>query len=495
MKIIMHVGIALIISISLMASTVSTAQTDASKAPDAAGDKFEKFLSGCHTQYDEIDGRIDQAGVRDAGYYRIPGFPYLRTDRLMSSYRDALGDLNTLGVWMLQLRENDSIARDIELTNLGMPKYERAALLNDLRVCAVWMSYADLDDVATRQRLMDTAQVPDDYAEGMPKPDDHLTADVQLHHSAIKSLFAHPLNPRQRATLWRPAHEVDAKLLPKGFSGVARDELGRVGLLMNVWPELAAKYAPHLLMENSHANDVLGSPVLGPNGPTIDTTKAIVYYLPNYARIGGRTLVQLVYFVWFPKTGSSSAAPALDGLIWRVTLDEQGQPLLYDTINASGFDPLWFPTHPLKLKNPVGQEMALVPQASTPSLPFTLRLQSGTHVPMRLMAEKKGSDKHDVAAHRYELRPYEDLFTLNVPGGGTQSLFNTEGVIVGTEPADSARYFATGIKHAGALREWGRHPIALDSRVHFDDPFLIDSRFEVPAVEENQHGQASIATP
>src|SRR5581483_11457151 len=120
------------------------------QAPADPDTKFRAFLAQCRQQYADVDARIASAGVHDDEFFAVPGFPYVRTDRLMSAYRNEVsGDLNTRGTWMLQLRENDSIARDIELTNLGMPKFERADLLNTLRTCAVWLSFDELADPAT----------------------------------------------------------------------------------------------------------------------------------------------------------------------------------------------------------------------------------------------------------------------------------------------------------------------------------------------------------
>lgn len=479
----------LAMSLTIGHGWAADASPENSSAVVSDDDKFAAFLSKCRSQYAETDERIDHAGVRDAGYYRIPGFPYLRTDRLMSSYRDALIDLNTLGTWMLQLRENDSIARDIELTNLGMPKYERAALLNDLRVCAVWLSYADLDDAPTKQRLLEAARVPDEYADGAPKQNKTLREVVSSRRAAVVAEFSRPLNPVANTVLWHIEHPADEASLPHGFSDVARDELGRVGLLMNVWPELAAKHAPQILLETESDHDALGTPVIGARGPAIDTGKAVVYYLPGYARVNGRTLVQLEYFVWFP-----TASGELDGLIWRVTLDERGEPLLYDTIRGSGFDPLWFPAQALKSRKSAERESLLIPQVRMPVAPFALRLQSASHVPQRLIAiEASGTPQ----SRSYELRPYEDLLTLPMPEGGTRSLFDADGIVLGTEPTDSHQYEAMGVKHAGALRQWGRHAISLQSRLHFDDPRLIESLFDIsaPATQKRRRHRVSAESP
>jgi hypothetical protein len=40
----------------------------------------------------KIDQAVERAGVRDAGAYRIPGFPYLRIDRFSASLRNEVKD-------------------------------------------------------------------------------------------------------------------------------------------------------------------------------------------------------------------------------------------------------------------------------------------------------------------------------------------------------------------------------------------------------------------
>ena len=42
----------------------------------------------CAEWYRALDEAIDSAGVRDAQYARLPGFPYLRVDRPLASLRD-----------------------------------------------------------------------------------------------------------------------------------------------------------------------------------------------------------------------------------------------------------------------------------------------------------------------------------------------------------------------------------------------------------------------
>ncbi|HZP13485.1 MAG TPA: hypothetical protein VFB36_13780 [Nevskiaceae bacterium] len=395
--------------LSLFALLLASCAHPAPPVPQAPADpdtKFRAFLAQCRQQYADVDARIASAGVHDDEFFAVPGFPYIRTDRLMSSYRNEVsGDLNTLGTWMLQLRENDSIARDIELTNLGMPKFERADLLNTLRTCAVWLSFDELADPATLAKLVDAAKIAD-----APAP-----AIAQSNVQAAPPSHA-------KSVLWQASPAPTDVHLPRGFADAARDELGRVGLLMDQWPALAAQHAPKLLIATAGEGDRIGAPILTAQGPSVDASRPVVYYLPSYARVGQRTLVQLNYFVWF------SARPgALDGLIWRVTLAEDGKPLGYDYVRADGHD-----------------YARVVAQHEVAAA-----LRSGSHTVERVIEAGHGSAK------RYELRPYEDLMTLDTPGGGTRSLFGPD-----------------GIGRDGVTRQWGHH--AISATRYFDDPRLLE---------------------
>ena len=474
--------------VALAACATPKPATESAGAPaQGEGDeKFQKFLHQCRDSYADVDARIAKAGVHDATYYQVPGFPYVRTDRLMSSYRgEVSGDINTLGTWMLQLRENDSIARDIELANMGMPKYERADLLNSLRTCAVWLTFAELADPPTLARLIDAVQIPEPPAPAEQKT---VVQELSARRAKILAEFSGPLpRPSVPLTNWQVKQPPPDPNLPHGFSQVARDELGRIGLLMNQWPELAAQNAPQLLIETGGDYDRLGTPILTAGGPSVDTSKPVVYYLPSYARVGSRTLVQINYIFWFsarpPGREGDLEAGALDGRIWRVTLGDDGKALAYDTIRASGFDHLWFPDRSLAPRADVADaEPPLVPQTQIPQGGVALRLQSATHDLRRLIRSK---DTQVAETRRYELRPYEDLMTLPAPSGGTRSLFDPSGVVPGSERPANPLYRAAGVAQAGAMRQWGNHETALLGRRYFDDPRLIEELFVMspPATE------------
>jgi len=438
---------------------------DAPEALAASRDshRFEMFLAQCRARYATVDGRIERARVRDVGYFPVPGYPYLRTDRLMSSYRGELDGLDKFGAWMLQLREYDSLAREDELANLGIPKAERAALLSDLRLCAVWLSFAELNDAASRDQLLRAARLSD-QPHGCPAGGS--SAALRVRRRTVSADFERAQASAPLPLLWQAAPSVENPSVESLFHDASRDELGRLGLPMGEWDALAAAYAPRLLFDGRGATDRPGRPELRGHRATVDPEQPVVHYQVDYARLHGRTVVQIEYFLWFQPRD----AAAVDGLIWRVTLDEQGHPLLYSSVRADGHDPLWFPTQSVQARNADGQAGPQMPQP-TPPPPFALRLGGSNHRLVQLTPLVG-----DVVAPQrrsYALRPYEELLVLP-DGGGTRSLFDSRGVVRGAASPQ-------GCPAGDAARQWGHLPVSIGGRgYYFDDPYLIEKLFIVP---------------
>jgi hypothetical protein len=103
-----------------------------------------------------------------------------------------------------------------------------------------------------------------------------------------------------------------------------------------------------------------------------------------------------------------------------------------------------------------------------------VRLGSGTHY-VEQVTLVRGSD----SLARYELRPYDELRSLQRLDGGRRSAFGPDGLIAGSERAERFLFWPMGIASAGAMRQWGRHATAFVGRRHFDDADLIERRFEL----------------
>lgn len=449
----------------------------------------------CLALFAKVDQEIDAAGVRDAGYARVPGFPYLRSDRFSASFAEqvrGIEDVGTFWEWVGYLRANEDEAREVELRNLYPTQQQATSLLLDLRGCGAWLRSWELDDPAFRQNLFDTVRPPDEYSGlsrtlGLyPLAKPFLKRGVADYQAKVLEDYAKPLETPAapielvRWTVKRSDEFADTTL---DLKTKPRDQLGRIGMLGSEVVQLAQFYAPALWIETAGSFDLPGAPVLGVDKPTVDTARPVVYFQPGLTRFGGRNLLQLSYFVWFsertPQKPGDQEAGVLDGLIWRITLDDDGRVLLHDTIHACGCYHYGFPAQPMTRKpNDAGEDQMLLPQSGLAPERVAVRLQSGTHAVRRVVGGDQASAAREA---NYELRPYEDLLTLPAPGGsGTRSLFGPDGLIAGTERSERLWLWPSGVRSPGTMRQWGRHATSFVGNTHFDDPFLLESLFETP---------------
>jgi hypothetical protein len=125
----------------------------------------------CANWFAQLDAIVDRDAVRDAGAYRIPGFPYLRVDRLTASFRDeARVDSKMFEAWIAHMRRLDAEARGYEIDNLPAQSFplaginDRAAARVKTETCAAELAGADLANVQGRDLVMARAQVPDSYS-------------------------------------------------------------------------------------------------------------------------------------------------------------------------------------------------------------------------------------------------------------------------------------------------------------------------------------------
>lgn len=444
--------------------------------------------SACRSNYLGLDAKVAAARVRDGGAAAIAGFPYLRVDRFLASFRDA-PDGPAFDAWVERLRALDLAARAAELRNLGWK--DPAEELRHLERCGKDWAARDLASPARRTQLRRSAQVPDDYRllhrtlGFYPVAVPFLNLGISNYHEEVHADYARPLEQLDAPgplVLWSvPEPFVTPDAVAGIVAAARRDALGVPEFSAEQWRGIARAHAPQWQVETTGEFDRIGAPVLKDEEPTVDPSHPITYFQPAYTRFGGRVLVQLVYVAWFserPKDGLiDSYAGRLDGLVWRVTLDEAGQPLLYDTVHSCGCYHYYFTAQPLPRRPQGGfwDEPVLFPQAQVPAAPFAIRVQSRTHFVRRLVPLDAA-----VAAERrdYDIANYADLLTLADGRGGTRSLFREDGLVCGTERFERYWLWMSGVRSPGAMRQWGRHATSFVGRSHFDDPGMMDLLFE-----------------
>ncbi len=506
-------------ALAMLAASCTVVEPRARWLVDASHAGDRPALAGrCERTFAAIDKAVAGAGVGDAMAARIPGFPYLRTNRLLASFRDTALDDATFEHWVSLLAALDRDARTIEIANLpAVAAGEIHARMRDegfgaltlvalLEGCANTLRDRDFGDAEGRSRLRAAASVPDDYVDWMrfaglyPVAALPFSIGVRDYEAATHAAFSLPLADlplRGALRTYRPPDS--AALSPEQVRAIL-ERAGRNPLRMplpdaTALDALLASFAPVLVVDEYDRNDRIGQPRLrADNLPEIDAAFPVVFARAAHTRVGDAVLLQLVYTVWFPARpptgpGDLLAGP-LDGLIWRVTLAPDGTPLLFDSIHACGCYHLFIPASRIALRerSPGLDEGALVPQTFDtlpPGARIGLRIEAGTHYLRRVIVDTERGPE----AVRYVLASDDTLRTLRLADGTTRSLYGPDGLVPGTERGERFFFWPMGIASAGAMRQWGRHATAFIGRRHFDEPFLVERHFAVsPDAPTQQRG-------
>jgi hypothetical protein len=440
----------------------------------------------------------------------VEGFAYVRVNRLLASVAPAPSNQTAFDAWVERLRQLDQSARAVEVDNL--PANARAELEHRyaelLRTpsdwsavferCGLAQAERDLDTRAAREALVARAHVPDDYdtwkrvvglywLTRVP-----VAGGVGKYQTGVQSVFDSPLEALAVHGVLRayavptPAgasltrEQVAALIAPS-----PDDPLGLPEATPEALDQLFAAFAPEIVVDERSADDRVGRLTLDERGRArVDTSAPTLYRRLAHTRYQDRILVQLVYSVWFParpKTDSFDLLGGhLDGLVWRVTLAPDGEPVLFDSIHSCGCYHQFFPTPRAEALPALDtlDEQAFVPQR-LPQVQsrerVTLRVASATHFLERVSVDAAPGpvDRVLVWADDATLR------SLPVSGEGKRSAFREDGIVAGSERGERWVLWPMGVREPGAMRQWGRHATAFIGRRHFDEAHLVERYFRV----------------
>jgi hypothetical protein len=495
---VMQAAVALIILFSL---TAAGCAATVEKLPRTSDDE----LSRCERLYATLDSVVTGAGVQDGGAARVKGFPYLRVNRFLASYRSQPMSSDETAWWIQRMRGLDEGAREIELANLPdvyktlLPSglRESGSVTGRLGQCASLLVARDLADAVIMERLRVAAAVPDDYQVwkrvlGLyPLSALAFSQGVARYQANTRARFAAPLDDLPVAgRLVRYEPSESQRLLTGAPAAILRRSRNNpLGVPMPEGRELDRLFAlnaPLFEVDELDGNDRIGTPVLTEQGEAdIDTSVPTLFVRIGHTRYRGEPLLQLVYSAWFParpKTGKLDLLGGhLDGITWRVTLDGDGEPLFFDTMHTCGCYHMFFPTPRVRLRprEPAFEEPILIPArlgSRASGERVVLRIASGTHSVQNV---RYGSRSGDVALRAYAFAQYDRLRSLPWPGKGRRSLYRPDGIVPGSERGERYLYWPMGVREPGAMRQWGRHATAFVGRRHFDDPYLLERYFDL----------------
>ncbi len=354
----------------------------------------------------------------------------------------------------------------------------------------------DLADAVIMERLRAAADVPDEYqvwkrALGLyPLSALAFSQGVSRYQTNTRATFATPLDDLPVAGRLVGYEPIEEQRLRTGSPSptLQRSRKNPLGVPMpegRALDRLFALHAPLFEIDELDSNDRIGTPLLSKEGEVdVDTSVPAVFVRIAHTRYRGEPLLQLVYSLWFParpKTGKLDLLGGrLDGITWRVTLDGDGEPLLYDTMHTCGCYHTFFPTPRVRLRprEPAFEEPILIPArlgSRGSAERVVLRIASGTH---SILNVRYDSGFDDAELRAYAFAKYDRLRSLPWPGHGRRSLYRPDGIVPGSERGERYFYWPMGVREPGAMRQWGRHATAFVGMRHFDDAYLLERYFD-----------------
>lgn len=433
---------------------------------------------GCAARFSAFHAAT--AGRRDVQYHPLADFPGLRSDRVLATLGPELRTPSARQLWLQRLAANDRAASAIERDNLPADRHASLPAEERLEHCR-------------RQQIERLATDPQAFAEAV--------ADARVpsaYRRRARVLGLYPLvRPVYRRTIAAWQDEAAARQAPADSADwltlrppsatpaagvpvpLAHDALGLPQAMPAQLERLFARHAPLLRIDQRGPSDRPGAPYFAADGQRLFSHTPIAYRQHAWSRLGGRWHLQLIYQWWFRERPADGLldiyAGALDGLIWRATLDQRGDALLYDAIHPCGcWHAFFLPADsPLQFRQPAGEEQRLARRLALPGgRAPTLWLRGGDHA--LLWVDGRDSPW---PAGGYRFAALDELRRLPHPDG-RRSLYGTDGLVPSTRRLERWLLWPSGVVSPGAMRQWGRHATAFVGEAHFDDPELLDRYFQ-----------------
>jgi len=449
----------------------------------------------CLAFYSEFDAFIDDEDIRDVQATLVPDFPFLSINRFLDSFKFELDSDEKLDYWLLQLADLNIEARQVEWKNLSRSSQEK--LLNNFTFTQSLSQYVsecssllltELSEDDKRQ-VISSVKVKDDYSAAQrffgvyPLTSLFVSRQINKHQELAKKSFEKSLSEipvKGRLVRYSMSSEIQSDKIefdrknPLNIPVVDDEALD----------QLFIQHAPIIEVDEEDGNDVIGKIGLDDKGyPKFSNEQSVFYVLPSYTKFNDEVLLQLNYVFWFSSRPRKSTfdiySGRLDGLIWRVTLDPSGEPIVYDSVHNCGCYHKFFLTDKILLNEDVASQEREPPFVAQKNVNFkagsqlVLRVGSVAHFLNRVyVADALGETKN------IDIKAYANLRSLNW-NGKRRSLFANDGLVKGTARAERWLLWPMGVPSAGAMRQWGHHAVAFVGKRYFDDSNLLDKYFTI----------------
>lgn len=455
----------------------------------------------CRDLFTRLDKAVDSANVRDIQDARVEGFPYYRVNRFLASFSGKLSDDEAVKEWLERLLKLDHQGRRVEMANLPQPAFPDLPagfaskdLPAEIKRCAAQLMAEDLGDPQHIKRIQENAAVPDAYSTAVRAVGNNPVTRWVVKRE-IRDLNDEARDDFQQSGAMggdkimsyvpnRPRPVIDSKkraaILAQARSKSALDIPEPEPQALK---QLFAYYAPVWRIGTNDDSDRIGRPFWQDDDRIgVDTNDPVVYRYHSFTRMRNHVLLQLNYLIWFSERPSQGLmdiySGRLDGLTWRVTLDPQGRVLLYDSVHPCGCYHKYYPVSPHlhALEAPSTPEPPLILARDIPNPEkgrVIIHISSREHYVVGLSAgQEQPEDKVD-----YRFDDYAALRSLPYRKGH-RSMFDPDGLVIGTERSERWLTWPMGVRSAGAMRQRGHYPLSLIGPLHFDDARLFENVFQ-----------------
>ncbi len=450
----------------------------------------------CADFFASLDKQIVAADVIDPGVFRVKNYPYLRVDRFLASFRDKVDNSNAFAAWIDHMQTLDQDARQYEIANLPSSAAaaldaanDKANLYDKVVSCGDVLKTADFQQIKHQSGVRKNAVVPNEYiplrrALGIyPLTSMFVNRGVFIWHTEARKSYSPEPPVNWQSIRYGPHGEMDMSPMRQTVEPAERDALGIPIYSAEARQALFRMYAPVWEIQFTVEDDRIGAPFWIADGKLgVDTDHPLTYTLLSFTRFGKKILTQLNYIIWFParpKDGTLDIYGGfLDGVNYRVTLDIDYEPLLYETVHNCGCYYKAFPTKRLQVREKIDYaEPPLILEAPAVNHAndfMTVSMESRTHYVQHLYPSSR---KLLVEATNYSLTDYGQLRSLAFGKDDRKSMFSQNSITPGSERSERYILWLTGVLSPGAMRQWGRHAVAFIGKRHFDDPFFMDRMF------------------
>lgn len=452
----------------------------------------EQLLPNCSLDIQAFRSQVHLERVTNAGAPALPFYTLLHSNRFLHSLSHSAGSSTEIRQWTLLLAELAIKTRAAE--NKILHASWSNSSLEELAECSRNFATAPQYE-QTRSAVLAAVQqseFPANYLNGRQT----LGALVVLRPFLKKRILALHSDERRwfleeksftRSNNYKLDAASTSSLTASNVSdwmraAYANNELALPLLQESQLDSLFAEHAPSLQIEYKADNDRIGTPEWIGDRVRTDSDKPTAYALSSMTQFEGRKLLQLNYVFWLPERRPNALIDLysgnVDSIIWRVTLDEDGQVLLYDSIHSCGcYHKYFVASDTIAAKaQPTSKEPANIFRldAATTHSDLTLAITANEHYIVGVDSRSPNAQQEPTP---YGIRPY-DLLNNLASDGENRSLFDELGLIAGSERLERFTLWPTGIFSVGAMRQWGTHATGFIEEQHFDDANLLDKYFE-----------------